>query len=251
MSTVQARLPILGTHIPNVNVIDDHIDGLEHALAYARYMRNLSLPALRLPPELLALVFLDLFEYWPSARTGFPSGLDAGQEEPRSRFVYQLNWISAALHVCHMWRNQLLLCPSLWSYVDTAVIPPRLAPWFIDLSRTAPLRLGLELSRPHEQFSSFEILRSVLLPQQLPRLFALGLNLCDLSIHRNCAGPHPDREGSHLPACGMVGEICPERWRASTPPMRVDVASVWRGYHHASPEDFRVFDQERGNIYLA
>ncbi|VDB89204.1 unnamed protein product [Peniophora sp. CBMAI 1063] len=181
LSTVQARLPVVGNMIPRVSVVDDHIYGLEHALSFAKHVRNLAQPSMKLPVELLAIIFQHLADDWPPL--GFQ--LNTPQEppqEPRTSFVYHLNWISAALHVCHPWRNNLLQCSSLWSTVDTLATPPQLAPWFIGLSRSAPLRLRTELSRPERKVNNFEILRSVLVPPQIHRLYALDLELCDISI---------------------------------------------------------------------
>ncbi|KZV60510.1 hypothetical protein PENSPDRAFT_694209 [Peniophora sp. CONT] len=176
ISTAQARLPTLVPHIPHVSVVDDHIHGLEHTLSYAKYVRNLSLPALKLPIELLSLVFEYLFADWA------PTRLRIITAHQPTRFLYRLNCLSAAMHVCHVWRNTLIHCPSLWSFVNTTLIPPRLAPWFLEFSRNVPLHLYLELSRPDEKINSFEILRSVLIPPQMSRLFALNLDLCHLSI---------------------------------------------------------------------
>ncbi|VDC07056.1 unnamed protein product [Peniophora sp. CBMAI 1063] len=100
-----------------LSAFDTELDGIDNSLALLRRQRNLLVPALRLPVELVSHIFLLLTELWPHYYPD-PADHDAyasGALPPR------LGWIRAAMHVCHDWRQVALLDARLWTAATTGL----------------------------------------------------------------------------------------------------------------------------------
>ena len=65
-------------------------------------------------------------------------------------------------HVCRSWRNAVIACPQLWSFIDTEAMSPELFDIFSNRSHTAPITVTLA---DHHLRSATEHLHQAILPR--------------------------------------------------------------------------------------
>ncbi|KAJ3555151.1 hypothetical protein NM688_g2732 [Phlebia brevispora] len=109
--------------------IDRELIRLSEASRRLRRERNALTPTCRLPPEVLAMIFVWVVDVQP---LGEPHDFTV----PRIKHWYPL------LHVCRRWRDVALECPVLWNRVD--VTNPCWTTEMLRLSKKAPLTLKAE-----------------------------------------------------------------------------------------------------------
>ncbi|KAF8845047.1 hypothetical protein BDN67DRAFT_961969 [Paxillus ammoniavirescens] len=140
--------------------IDEVISTRYLPVCTLRMQRNALSLISRLPDELLAAVFVhNAQEYYgsPKRHTWAPPSVPP--------------WVNVS-YVCHHWRTIALNCPTLWAYLFFVS-----RTWLAELlarSKTAPLRVQLDLSFPNTSLQKWEMIFS-----HLPRVKELHVrSLC-------------------------------------------------------------------------
>ena len=87
---------------------------LSRVLLQVRTLRNSTLPVMRLPPDILEIIFSMLQDHFP-----LPSPIYAfyGIGSPERPYSISPKWLRV-MHVCHYWRETALARSSLWTTVS-------------------------------------------------------------------------------------------------------------------------------------
>ncbi|VDC01791.1 unnamed protein product [Peniophora sp. CBMAI 1063] len=135
--------------------MDSEIHSIALALAEARRIRNTSVGACRLPPEILTQVFEDAQEQWKPDREVEEEEKEEDEEDEedededndevedeKGHDVFTAGWM-VVTHVCAYWRKVALETPSLWSEtgIDVFSIHPGYIPDIMERCRGRPITL--------------------------------------------------------------------------------------------------------------
>lgn len=105
---------------------------LQIAASIMRGLRNMLQPISQLPPELMAMIFHNSQQHLPS----FLPMLDITNNSMYDN--HHKHWLML-LHVCRHWRGIIATFPSLWSTLDSGLMPES----FLKRSSAAPLTIYL------------------------------------------------------------------------------------------------------------
>ncbi|TCD62754.1 hypothetical protein EIP91_006452, partial [Steccherinum ochraceum] len=143
-----------------IQQLDDEILTQRRTTSKLSRRRNTLLPACRLPPEILALIF----QLYITSVHGALSRTTEAQAP--------FEWIAGVTHTCQYWREVALSTPMLWTFVTVAHCRPELIEAFVQRSKAAPLvvdaavglkhmpdALSARLSLLHRVFDRIERLR--------------------------------------------------------------------------------------------
>ena len=151
--------------------MDEEIHQQTLFLSNLRANRNSSLPIFRLPPEMLAIVFIH------GPRDYYESKCDhvEGASVP--------TWVNV-LYVCRHWRNIALNCPTLWTYPFHTSL--RWTEVLLLRSKQAPLKIS---------YTCCEGAPCVLdkLPEHIERIQDLCLNLPRLPAELSLCAHHLEK----------------------------------------------------------
>ena len=122
--------------------IDDELKSLEKSAQALKSRRNALAPISRLPPEIIANIFIFLSQPADCVQ------ILAGEEQ-------DLAWLRIS-QVCHRWREIALSHPRLWGHIDFSTLTVEGVTEILSRSKMAPLELNANLCRVRWESARFD-----------------------------------------------------------------------------------------------
>ncbi|TCD68958.1 hypothetical protein EIP91_009348 [Steccherinum ochraceum] len=138
----------------HLRILEKHVQEHEQAIVVLKIRYNSALPAVGLPSEILAEVFL----YCRAAMDSYRFVTHTTWQKTSTAFPY--HWMGIC-HVCHRWREVTLSTPELWATIHLSCASEQVNEAFLTRSKSALLSLDaleselepslavLRLSLPH------------------------------------------------------------------------------------------------------
>lgn len=191
-----------------------------------RSLRNASLPIMRLPTEILTLIF---------AMTRVPHCEEPGETGARWHLPVSDRAFYSMPLVCRRWYDIIVYCPTLWTSVFVTQCVPDLANARLSLLRSQPcVNLTAEICTWKDDPSVADVTTAAL--AEIPRMTELSLlgdtSEDDMALIMNTPAPHlqtfvlDGHTGSHITS--LFGGHCPSLRYLAVSMATVAPSSAWR-----------------------
>ncbi|KAI0050076.1 hypothetical protein FA95DRAFT_682686 [Auriscalpium vulgare] len=216
---------VFGSRDGRWKVWDEEIDGLLEVILSARAARNAATPGiLRLPPEILSLIFAYLAAVDPPTRIGKKITMQLTEVA----VGYRLGWMGVT-HVCKRWRQVAVDDPSLWTNLDSFNLSRH---WFdFIVKRTSEAGTLLSVSVDWYQYR-----------RKVPPAIKIALHnlrLRNLTLYHEPGDPHAGRKSK------IVNILFNGRRRGPAPFLESLTMQSKRAFNLILPSDFLATETPR------